>query len=50
MDAASTIMLLLAIEAMYPGTRLIHVFLDHAGDTITRNLGAGLVGTVGVPN
>jgi transposase len=29
-DAASTIMLLMAIEAMYPGTRLIHVFLDNA--------------------
>jgi transposase len=29
-DAASTIMLLMAIEAMYPGMRLIHVFLDNA--------------------
>ena len=29
-DAASTIMLLMAIEAMYPGKRLIHVFLDNA--------------------
>ena len=29
-DAASTIMLLMAIEAMYPGLRLIHVFLDNA--------------------
>lgn len=29
-DAASTIMLLLAIEAMYPGKRLLHVFLDNA--------------------
>ena len=27
-DAASTIMLLMAIEAMYPGKRLIHLFLD----------------------
>jgi transposase len=29
-DAASTIMLLMAIEAMYPGMRLLHVFLDNA--------------------
>lgn len=29
-DAASTIMLLLAIEAMFPKMRLIHVFLDNA--------------------
>jgi transposase len=29
-DALSTIMLLMAIEAMYPGKRLIHVFLDNA--------------------
>jgi hypothetical protein len=29
-DALSTIMLLMAIEAMYPGVRLIHVFLDNA--------------------
>ena len=29
-DALSTIMLLMAIEAMYPGMRLIHVFLDNA--------------------
>ena len=29
-DAISTIMLLTAIEAMYPGLRLIHVFLDNA--------------------
>ena len=29
-NAASTIMLLLAIEAMYPGKRLIHVVLDNA--------------------
>ena len=29
-NAASTIMLLTAIEAMYPGLRLIHVFLDNA--------------------
>jgi transposase len=29
-DAASTIMLLMAIEAMYRGKRLIHVFLDNA--------------------
>jgi transposase len=33
-DALSTIMLLMAVEAMYPGMRLIHVFLDN---TITRN-------------
>ncbi len=30
MDAASTIMLLMAIEAMYPGKRVIHLFLDNA--------------------
>jgi transposase len=30
-DAASTIMLLMAIETLYPGMRLIHVFLDNAG-------------------
>ena len=29
-DAASTIMLLMAIEAMYPAKRLIHLFLDNA--------------------
>ena len=29
-NALSTIMLLTAIEAMYPGMRLIHVFLDNA--------------------
>jgi transposase len=29
-DAASTIMLLMAIEGLYPGIRLIHVFLDNA--------------------
>jgi hypothetical protein len=29
-DAASTIILLMAIEAAYPGMRLIHVFLDNA--------------------
>ena len=28
-NVASTIMLLMAIEAMYPGKRLIHVFLDN---------------------
>jgi len=42
-DALSTIMLLTAIEAMYPGMRLIHVFLDNAipsGET-----GSGLAGS-----
>jgi hypothetical protein len=29
-DALSTIMLLMAIEAMYPAMRLTHVFLDNA--------------------
>ncbi len=29
-DAISTILLLMAIEAMYPGKRLIHLFLDNA--------------------
>src|SRR5208283_2781371 len=29
-DTASTIMLLMAIEAMYPGKRLIHLFVDNA--------------------
>ena len=29
-DAISTIMLMMAIEAMYPGKRLIHLFLDNA--------------------
>jgi transposase len=29
-DAVSTILLLTAVEAMYPGLRLIHVFLDNA--------------------
>ena len=29
-DAASTIALLDAIEAMYPGKRVVHVFLDNA--------------------
>jgi hypothetical protein len=27
-DALSTILLLMAIETMYPGNRLVHVFLD----------------------
>ena len=35
-NASGTIMLSMAIEAMYPSMRLIHVFLDMA-DTITRN-------------
>jgi hypothetical protein len=29
-NAVSTIMLLTAIEAMYPGKRMIHLFLDNA--------------------
>ncbi len=29
-DAASTVMLLMAIEAMYPGKRMIHLFVDNA--------------------
>ena len=29
-DAVSTVMLLMAIEAMYPGKQMIHVFLDNA--------------------
>jgi DDE superfamily endonuclease len=29
-DAASTIMLLMAIEAMYPGKRVVHLFVDNA--------------------
>ena len=29
-DAASTVMLLMAIEAMVPGKRMIHLFLDNA--------------------
>ena len=29
-DALSTIMLLMAIEARYPGMRFVHVFLDNA--------------------
>ena len=29
-NAVSTIMLLMAIEAMYPGKRMIHLFLDNA--------------------
>ena len=29
-DASSTILLLMAIEVMYPAMRLIHVFLDNA--------------------
>src|ERR1039458_9959828 len=29
-DASSTILLLMAIEAMYPAMRLIHIFLDNA--------------------
>ena len=29
-DAVSTVMLLMAIEAMYPGKAMIHVFLDNA--------------------
>jgi len=31
-DALSTILLLTAIETMYPGMRLIHVYLDNARD------------------
>ena len=29
-NAVSTIMLLMAIETMYPGKRLIHLFVDNA--------------------
>lgn len=29
-DAVSTIMLLMAIKAMYPGKRMIHLFVDNA--------------------
>jgi hypothetical protein len=29
-NAVSTIMLLMAIERMYPGKRLIHLFVDNA--------------------
>ena len=35
-NAASTIMLLMAIEAMYPGKRLIHVYPDSAGTRTNR--------------
>src|SRR5208337_3509207 len=41
-DAASTIMLLMAIEAMYPGKRLIHLFVDNASyHHAKRGRGAG---------
>ena len=43
-NAASTIMLLMAIEAMYPGKRLIHVFLDNAR-YITRKTGPAMAGS-----
>ena len=46
-DAATTIMLLMAIEAMYPGKRLIHVFLDNA--RYHHGAGAAMAGTVGMP-
>jgi len=38
-DAASTIMLLMAIQAMHPGKRVIHLFLSSwtMRDTITRS-------------
>ena len=44
-DALSTIMLLMAIEATYPGMRWIHVFLDHASET-----GAAMAGAAGPPD
>ena len=43
-DALSTIMLLMAIEAMYPNTRLIHVFLDNARYHHARLVRAWLTG------
>ncbi len=44
-NAASTIMLLMAIELMYPGKRLIHVFLDNARCP-SREAGAAMVGAI----
>jgi hypothetical protein len=41
-DALSTIMLLIAIEAMYPGKRLIHLFLDNARYHLAKRVQAWL--------
>ena len=46
-NAANTIMLLMAIEVMYPGKRLIHVFLDNARYHYVK-LGA-MAGAAGMP-
>ena len=43
-NALSTIMLLMAIEAMYPSMRLIHVFLDNARYHHAKLVQAGLCG------
>ena len=42
-NALSTIMLLMAIEAMYPSMRLIHVFLDNARNHHAKLVQAWLV-------
>jgi transposase len=48
-NAASTVMLLMAIEALYPGKRVIHLFLDQRS-TPSREAGADLAGPAGVPD
>ncbi len=48
-DAASTIMLLTAIEAMYPGKRMIHLFLDNARYHHAKRVQA-LAGRAGAPD
>jgi hypothetical protein len=46
--AASTIMLLMAIEAMYPGKRVIHLFVDNQVSSC--EAGASLAGAAGLPD
>jgi len=48
-NAASTIMLLMAIEAMYPSKRMIHLFLDNARYHHAK-LVASLAGEAGLPD
>ena len=48
-DALSTILLLTAIEAMYPGMRWIHVFLDNATIHPARETGSSVAGAAGPP-
>ena len=49
-DAVSTIMLLMAIEAMYLGKRLVHLFLDNARYHHAKPDAACMAGEARVPD